>query len=58
MDVIVNVNIEAPEGEEPNVVIKKPKKKKNNVAGGVLQFPENDVQNNNSILDMMGIGRT
>lgn len=54
MDIIVNVNIDT-NGEKPKVkVMKAPDAE----AGGVLRFPEQQVSENNSILDMLGIGRT
>lgn len=56
MDVIVNINIDPADEEKPKVTVKKAKGK-NNVAGGILEFPE-DVSDDNSILDMLGIGRT
>jgi hypothetical protein len=56
MDIVVNVNIDT-KGEQPKVEVKKPLKKKNNVAGGILEFPE-EVSEDNSILDLLGIGRT
>jgi hypothetical protein len=59
-DVNVVINIEAG-GETPKVEVKKPiptaQNKKHNLAGGVLQFPEMD-QDNNAILDLMGIQST
>lgn len=54
MDVIVNINV-GPDQTPPKVVVKKkkiPQKK-----GGVVQFPEMP-ENNNPILDMMGIKET
>jgi hypothetical protein len=56
MDVIVNVNVDVPDGDEPRVVVKKNKGPARS-KGGIIQFPQMNT-NNNPILDMMGIKET